>query len=221
MANNRPALPALPGILALAQRAPAFPLDHAERGLLTTARQLYDAGFHGHALLDVWNASVHNLRRRVEAYGVDLFESVVKDQPGRKKYTQDGDTLQERWAGVDDLVLIVGATRLGLLSKKAGKALEMINWMRSHASAAHEATDEVSPEDVVSFALILETNLFRNPLPDPGHSVAALFGPVKAHAAGADELAVFKDQVRTLRPPDLRVCFGFLLDLVCQGASLG
>lgn len=53
-----------------------------ETDLLTQSRQLFDAGFYDHALLDIWNAAVSNLSRRVEAYGVDLFQSVVKDEPG-------------------------------------------------------------------------------------------------------------------------------------------
>jgi hypothetical protein len=61
----------------------------------------------------------------------------AKDEPGRKKFDKNGETYSERWANVDDLVLLTGATRLGLLNKKAGKALEMINWMRNHASPAH------------------------------------------------------------------------------------
>ncbi len=115
----------------------------AEIGYLSQARKLLDAGFPDHSLLDIWNAAVHNLRRRIEAYGIELFSSAVKDEAGRKKFDKDGETLGERWSGVDDLTLINGATKLGVLNKKAGKSLEMINWMRNHASPAHGSDDAV------------------------------------------------------------------------------
>ena len=94
-----------------------------ELEFLSQARKLLDAGFPDHSLLDIWNAAVHNLRRRVETYGIDLFISAVKDEAGRKKYDKDGETLNERWSGVDELTLINGATKLGVLNKKAGKSL--------------------------------------------------------------------------------------------------
>lgn len=205
---------ALPDILSATLPA-AFPLDSEEVALLRQARALYDGTFYGHALLDLWNAAVHNLRRRVERYGTDLFVQVVKDEPGRKKYQQDGESLSERWSGVEDVVVVHGAERLGLVSKKGAKVLETINWLRNHTGAAHAAGD-VSAQDVIALALMLETGLFSDPLPDPGHSVAALFAPTK-QAINADALAVLGEQILGLRPQELRVCFGFLLDLLCKG----
>lgn len=143
--------------------------------------------------------------------------SVVKDEPGRKKYDRDGETLADRWSNVDDLVLIVGATRLGLLNPKAGKALEMINWMRNHASPAHDSDHRVEKEDVAGLALILQRNLFEALLPDPGHSVGSLFDPVRIKVMSQEELQVLADQVKSLRPQDIRVCFGFFVDMVCAG----
>lgn len=197
-------------------------LAHAseeEAAVLKQAGQLFRDGYYDHALLDLWNASVFNLRRRVEAYGIDLFQSVAKDEPGRKKYDPDGETIQERWAGVDDYLLVQVATKLGLLNKKAGKTLEMINWMRSHGSAAHLSADKVGPEDVAAFALLLQKNLFESPFPDPGHSVSSLFDPVRSEVLDDTDTEMLRDQVRALRPQDVKVAFGFMLDLLCKGES--
>lgn len=73
-----------------------------------------------------------------------------------KKFDSTGETIVERWSNVDDLVLISGATRLGLLNPKAGKSLEMINWMRNHASPAHDSNTRVEKEDVISLVLLLQ-----------------------------------------------------------------
>lgn len=207
----------LPAILegASGEKFPA--LVDRETDLLAQARKLFDAEFYDHALLDIWNAAISNLRRRVEAYGVDLFQSVVKDEPGRKKYNPEGETLSERWASVDDLTLIAGATNLGLVNKKAGKSLEMINWMRNHASPAHDSDHKVEKEDVIGLVLILQKNLFESNLPDPGHSVSGLFEPVKASELGDEEIELLIDQINGLRVADIKVAFGFMLDLLCKG----
>ncbi len=208
----------LPIILAGPKSLAIAPSTH-ETALLEQARKLYDLGFHDHALLNLWNASVHNLRRRVEAYGSDLFLSVVKDEPGRKKYAKDGETLADRWSGVDDLVLIAGAARLSLVNKKGGKALEMINWARNHASPAHDSDSPVGPEDVVAMALMLQANLFNLSMPDPGHSIAGLFEPVKTAVLDQAKVDLLSDQIKSLSQSDVRNAFGFLLDMLSIGVA--
>jgi hypothetical protein len=210
--NTLPALLSGPQTLAIA------PSTH-ETALLVQAHELHGLGYHDHALLNLWNASVHNLRRRVEAYGADLFLSVIKDEPGRKKYDKDGETLADRWSGVDDLVLIAGATRLSLVNRKGGKALEMINWARNHASPAHDSDSPVGPEDVVAMALMLQANLFTLPMPDPGHSIAGLFDPVKQLVLDQAKIDLLSDQIKSLSNSDLRNAFGFLLDMLSTGTS--
>lgn len=208
----------LPTILA-GPNTLAIPPSPHELALLGEARQLYDNGFHAYSLLGLWNAAVHNLKRRVEAYGTDLWISVVKDEAGRKKYDKDGDTIADRWSGVDDLVLIAGASRLNLVDRKGGKALEMINWTRNHASPAHDSDSPVGPSDVVALAMLLQANLFDMPMPDPGHSIAGLFEPVKTIALDQANTDYLSDQIRGLSIADLRNAFGFLMDMMCAGVA--
>jgi hypothetical protein len=208
---------ALPAILIVTEIEALQDLADEERCYLSTASRLLSDGYCDHALLDIWNASVSNLRRRVEEYGVDIFVSAVKDEAGRKRYQKDGDVLSERWGGVDDLVLIEGSTRLGILNKKASKALEMINWMRNHASAAHPDNGRVERSDVVALAMLLYTNLFSIPLPEKAHSVSGLFDPVKCGPLTGVAEEMLADQISTLRTPDVRIAFGFLLDQICAG----
>lgn len=195
-----------------------FGLVSHERDLLSSCSDLWKIGYFRHALLDLWAAAIHNVRRRVEVYSTELFESVVKDEPGRKKLKKDGETINERWEGVDDAVLLTGALRLGILSKKAHKALELINWNRNHASAAHATDEAVERNDVASFASLLEQNLFRQPLPDPGHSVASLFEPIR-ESLDADQLEALRDQIRAYKAADLRTCFGFLFEKLLEGSE--
>ena len=190
----------VPPILSLTTTADDFPLDATELAYVVRAGGLFQAGYPSHALLDLWNAAVCNLRRRVEAYSSSLFLTVVKQEPGRKSYNADGDSLSERWEGVDEIVLLTGAKRLGLLSGKAYKCLETVNWMRNHVSPAHPAEEQVSNADVMALALILQENLFRQPLPDPGYSVVALFAPVKKASLTEDQRDQLRDQISSYSP---------------------
>lgn len=196
----------------------AFPyIDSKEAAYLKQSAELFNAGFYSHSLLDIWNAAVNNLKRKVEAYSVDLWIEVVKDEPGRKKYNKNGDTIALRWEEVDDLVLIAGATKLGLLNPKAGKSLEMINWMRNHASPAHDSDSRVEKEDVIGLVLLLQKNLFTSPIPDATHAVKEIFAPVKEKEMDKQELSVLQDQIKSSNVKDTRTIFGFLLNMVING----
>jgi hypothetical protein len=196
----------------------SFPLlEDRELEDITEAKGLFDSGFYSYSLLAIWNAAVNNLKRKVEAYGVDLWSSVVRDESGRKKFDKDGETIAERWSSVDDLVLIVGATKLGLLNPKAGKSLEMINWMRNHASPAHDSDNRVVKEDAIGLIVLLQKNLIEQSFSDPGHSISTLFDPIKTKVHTADEIDTLKDQIKSFRPQDIRISFGFFTDLLTKG----
>jgi len=192
-------------------------IDDNEISLLEKARKLLDAGFPDHALLDIWNAAVHNLRRRVELYSIDIFLSAVKDSAGRKKYNYKGDSLEDRWEGVDEAILIEGSSMIGVLSGKAGKALEMINWMRNHASPAHSSHENVSNADVFGLVIILQENLFANTLPEAGHSPSTLLDPIKNTQLDHAHIGIINDQINSFNQRDIRIVFGFLLDNICNG----
>src|SRR6266852_2955628 len=114
----------LPAILVNKGLPAAWPIDAAEARYLNKAAKLFNDEYYEESLLALWNAAITNLRRRIEAYNTDLFESVVKDVAGRKNMRKDGSTLVERWSGVDDLLVLQGAARLGLISKRAHKILD-------------------------------------------------------------------------------------------------
>lgn len=91
--------------------------------------------------------------------------------------------------------------------------------MRNHASPAHDSEQKVEQEDVVALAMMLTKNLFEAEMPDPGHSTASLFEPVKSANLKSEEIDLLADQIRGLKAADLRVAFGFLVDLLCKGES--
>ena len=191
--------------------------DEEETIMLEKAAGLMRFDFPDHALLELWNASVHNLRRRIEMYSIDIFISTISSFAGRKNYKKDGDTLSERWAGVDDANLINGAIQIGVLNKKAGQALDMINWMRNHASPAHDSDDSVTKEDVIGLAILLQNNLFNLPIPDPVHSPVALLDPIKSQVLTENQIELFKEEINGFSNKDIRTIFGYSMDVITSG----
>ena len=71
-----------------------FPLvDEKEANYIREAQGLFAAEFYSYSLLAVWNAAINNLKRKVEAYGIDLWISVVQGEQGRKNMMQQGKQL--------------------------------------------------------------------------------------------------------------------------------
>ena len=192
-------------------------LDQQELIMIEKAAQLLNLGFPEHSLLEILNSAIHNLRRRVEAYSIDMFLSSISSLSGRKNYKKDGDTIAERWNGVDDENLLKGAEQIGVLNKKAIKALEMIEWMRNHASPSHDSDDAVSDEDVMGLVCIIKKNLFELPMPDPGHSPVGLLEPIKTSVLNEEQLELFKQQISCYNNRDIRMLFGFSVDAICKG----
>src|SRR5690554_3302719 len=192
-------------------------IDTREKDYIEEAKGLFNSEFYSYSMLAIWNAAINNLKRRVEAYSVELWSTVVKDEAGRKKFDKTGETIAERWSNVDDLILIKGATSLGLLNPKAGKSLEMINWMRNHASPAHDSDNRVEREDVISLILLLQKNLFEKTFPEPGHTISTIFEPLKTTNLNTEELEILKDQIRSFRTLDIRTTYGFFMEMINSG----
>lgn len=192
-------------------------LDESELSMIENAAKLMNLDFPDHSLLEIWNAGIHNLRRRVEAYSIDMFLSSISNLSGRKNYKKDGDTIAERWSGVDDEILLKGAEQIGVLNKKAMKALEMIEWMRNHASPSHDSDDAVTSEDVNGLVLIIKKNLFELSMPDPGHSPVGLLEPIKNTELDEVQIELFKQQIKSYNNKDIRMLFGFSLEVICNG----
>ena len=173
--------------------------------------------FYSYSLLAIWNAATSNLKRKVEAYGTEIWSSTVKNKQGRKTYDINGSTIAERWSDVDDIILISGAKDIGLIDSKAAKSLEMINWMRNHTSSAHDSDNRVEEKDVIALVLLLEENLFKQPLPEPKHSISAVFKPIKSRILNSEELITLDDQIKSYNNQEIKTLFGFLLDLLTTG----
>ncbi len=192
-------------------------IDETEKSNIRKAQELLEVGFPDHSLIELWNASSHNLKRRIENYSVEMFTSLMSNNNGRSKYDANGENLVDRWSGVDDYNLIQGAVQLGLIDRKTGKTLEMVNWMRNHSSAAHESECTVSKEDVLGLVQLLASNLFQNPMPDPIHSPNTLIQPIKNDILDESQIQMYKEQISNYNRSSINMLNGFAISQIILG----
>ena len=162
------------------------------------------------------------MRRRVELYSVDLFISVAVSKNGDQcKYKSDGFTFSERWCGVKDSTLIDISYEIGLITAKTHKILESINWMRNHASGAHENSEEIKYNDVVSFALLIKENLLAAPNPKKINTPSKLMDDIKNIQCTEEKISLISQDAMAL-PNKLFLSFvDFLVGTVCSGEEPG
>lgn len=103
------------------------------------ARSLYiskmfaAAGLFDAALNYLWDETIGQLRARVAGYDLAYFFDIAVTSTDRRK----GLSTEEDLRQVDDASLLRATNSMELISATGYKQLELINYIRNHASAAH------------------------------------------------------------------------------------
>ena len=113
------------------------PLDYSRRGESLYLSKFYAAvaaGLFDAALNYLWDETVSELRRHVAGYDLAyFFDLAVGTTSERRKKLSSADDLPR----VEDQELIRAANSMGLLSDTGLQQLDLVRYMRNHASAAH------------------------------------------------------------------------------------
>ena len=188
-------------------------IDDSERATITKAADLNEK-HPDHAILELWNASIHNLRKRVEIYSVEMFLSALNLQ--NCDYNKDGITISERWRKIKDSSLIEGAYKLRLITEKTFTLLNAINSVRNNHSAAHETFDPVTSQEVICFAGLLFSDLFQKPLPTNVYVPREVFEKLKNQQTN-DQLAAIADTIASFDPQSISNLYGFAKSSIMTG----
>ena len=97
------------------------------------------AGLFDAALNYLWDETITELRRRIAAYDLAYFFDVAVTSPERRKNLRTEEDLSR----VEDQELIRAAREMELVSKVGYQQLDLIRYMRNHASAAHPNQNDV------------------------------------------------------------------------------
>lgn len=172
-----------------------LPADHLQRSiylskfLAAVASGLFDA-----ALNYLWDETVGELRRRVATYDLEYFYDVaVGGQPERRKKLSTEEDLSK----VEDQELIVAAQRMGLISDIGFKQLDLVRFMRNHASAAHPNQIELRALQILNYLETCIVEVITLPETNTVAQIRRLLANVKEHkldSTDAEKIsAFFKD----------------------------
>jgi hypothetical protein len=105
------------------------------------------AGLFDAALNYLWDETIAELRRRIAAYDLAYFYDVAVTSPERRKNLRNEDDLTK----VEDQELIRAAREIALISDVGYRQLDMIRYMRNHASAAHPNQNDILAYQLLGF----------------------------------------------------------------------
>ncbi len=117
---------------------------------------LFDA-----ALNYLWDETIESLRIKVSNYDIDYFyDQVITNEDRRRKLTSADDLVN-----IMDQELIEGARKISLISDIGYAQLDLIRFMRNHASAAHPNQNELRATQLIDWmeTAIKEVILLEEP----------------------------------------------------------
>lgn len=117
---------------------------------------LFDA-----ALNYLWDETIESLRLKVSNYDIDYFyDQVITNEERRRKLTSTDDLIN-----IMDQELIDGAKKIDLISEVGYAQLDLIRYMRNHASAAHPNQNELRATQLIDWmeTAIKEVILLEEP----------------------------------------------------------
>jgi hypothetical protein len=151
-------------------RLPATPVEWVSiveairpecRGLyIEKAQRAAGVGLWDSVMLYFWNEAMHDLRRKVVAYGIEYFPSTQK--------LSDQDSLRE---DINDYELIEGCFQLGIISKEAWFFLQQCRDIRNQYTAAHLSDSQIDMMEALNFIKNCVKYVLTHELPSPGFSI--------------------------------------------------
>lgn len=121
--------------------------DRARAMYLSKFLAAIAAGLFDAALNYLWDETVAELRRRIASYDLAYFYDVAVTSPERRKNLRTADDLTR----VEDQELIRAAREIALISGVGYQQLDLIRYMRNHASAAHPNQNDILAYQLLGF----------------------------------------------------------------------
>ena len=155
-------------INSLSSAIEALPIDErAKADYITKFTVAVAVGLFDGAVNYLWNETILALRNLVVSFDLQYFFSIVERNNSRLKRLNDKDDLTL----VSDHELLDTCRLIGLMSDVDFKRLELINYMRNHASAAHPNEIVVSGLELLAW---LDTCIRHAIKAAPDHSVISI-----------------------------------------------
>lgn len=105
------------------------------------------AGLFDAALNYLWDETVSELRKRIVGYDLAYFFDLAVSDPDKRKQLEDPEDLEK----LTDDELIRAAATVGFISALGQRQLDLVRFMRNHASAAHPNQHQLSPYQLLGY----------------------------------------------------------------------
>ena len=119
------------------------------------------AGLFDAALNYLWDETVAELRRRIVSYDLAYFYDVAVQSPERRKNLRTEGDLKK----VEDQELVRAAREIELISEVGYQQLDLIRYMRNHASAAHPNQNDIGAYQLLGFLETCIREVIMLPVP--------------------------------------------------------
>jgi len=173
---------------------------------------LYDA-----AVTYTWDLVEEDLRLKVEAYGIDIFQSVEDNI----LYRESGETLQERWRDISSTKLLSGCFKLNIINRSAFRHLNFLLSVRHHESAAHPVDEEDEVDfDTAIFSIkdSIKFVLSKEP-PQPGLNLRSFADNIKNRDISED-IDEVNAHITHLSTQHCNTALGMLISIYLGGSSV-
>lgn len=181
-------------------------MDGAMAGLTTDkrAQSMYlskfmmavSAGLFDAALNYLWDETITELRKRIVAYDLNYFFDLAVATPEKRKDLRGADDLVK----ITDEELIQAAARIGFISPVGRQQLDLVRFMRNHASAAHPNQHELQPFTLLGYMETCIKEVITLPQTSTMVATSRLLSNIKSTTLTAADTATFTTLFNGLRP---------------------
>ncbi|WP_282947155.1 hypothetical protein [Cellulomonas endometrii] len=172
------------------------PEKRAHAMYLSKFMMAVSAGLFDAALNYLWDETITELRKRIVAYDLNYFFDLAVATPEKRKDLKGPDDLVK----ITDEELIQAAARIGFISPVGRQQLDLVRFMRNHASAAHPNQHELQPYTLLGYMETCIKEVITLPQSSTMVATSRLLSNIKTTTLTAADTATFATLFNGLRP---------------------
>ncbi len=153
------------------------------------------AGLFDAALNYLWDETIGELRKRIVDYDLNYFFDLAATSPEKRKELSGPEDLLK----ITDDDLIRAAARMEFISPAGQQQLDLVRFMRNHASAAHPNQHELQPYSLLGYMETCIREVIMLPQSPTMVQTSRLLSNVKSQTVTTEQATSFSGLVSGLR----------------------
>ncbi len=137
---------------------PVYKLSDAEKYSLKECDELISLEKYSYSFFAFWNASIINIQRRIEFFGIDVFLNIIEK---KEEFNINGNNLKDRWLNINEYKILFYGKKLNIINHITHDLLSTLFWMKSNTN--EEENKEITKDEIIALVYLIEKNLFLKP----------------------------------------------------------